>query len=71
MAKSVAIVTGASQGIGRSTVVRLACDFSALVLGGSPKGLFRQILSSRAASESDLFCGRMATLEDVSDILVA
>ena len=32
MSKSVAIVTGASQGIGRSTAVRLARDFSALVL---------------------------------------
>ena len=32
MEKSVAIVTGASQGIGRSTAVRLARDFSALVL---------------------------------------
>src|ERR1700678_1413550 len=32
MSKSVAIVTGASQGIGRSTSIRLARDFSALVL---------------------------------------
>jgi 3-oxoacyl-[acyl-carrier protein] reductase len=32
MSKSVAIVTGASQGIGRSTAIRLARDFSALVL---------------------------------------
>jgi short-subunit dehydrogenase len=32
MEKSVAIVTGASQGIGRSTAIRLARDFTALVL---------------------------------------
>ena len=32
MKNSVAIVTGASQGIGRSTSVRLARDFSAVVL---------------------------------------
>jgi 3-oxoacyl-[acyl-carrier protein] reductase len=32
MSNSVAIVTGASQGIGRATAVRLARDFSALVL---------------------------------------
>ena len=32
MAKSVAIVTGASQGIGQATAIRLARDFSALVL---------------------------------------
>ena len=32
MSNSVAIVTGASQGIGRATGIRLARDFSALVL---------------------------------------
>ena len=32
MKDSVAIVTGASQGIGRSTAIRLARDFSAVVL---------------------------------------
>jgi len=32
MTKSVAIVTGASQGIGRSTAVRLARDFGSIVL---------------------------------------
>jgi len=32
MPDSVAIVTGASQSIGRATAIRLACDFSALVL---------------------------------------
>jgi 3-oxoacyl-[acyl-carrier protein] reductase len=32
MSKSVAIITGASQGIGRATAVRLSRDFAALVL---------------------------------------
>jgi 3-oxoacyl-[acyl-carrier protein] reductase len=32
MSKTVAIITGASQGIGRSTAIRLARDFPALVL---------------------------------------
>src|SRR6516225_3439685 len=32
MSNSVAIITGASQGIGRASAIRLARDFSALVL---------------------------------------
>lgn len=40
MKNSVAIVTGASQGIGRSTALRLARDFSAVVLAArNPKAL--------------------------------
>ena len=35
--KSVAIVTGASQGIGRATAVRLARDFEAVVLTARQK----------------------------------
>ena len=37
-AKSVAIVTGASQGIGRATAVRLARDFQAVVLAARQEG---------------------------------
>jgi NAD(P)-dependent dehydrogenase (short-subunit alcohol dehydrogenase family) len=38
MSKSVAIVTGASQGIGRSTAIRLARDFAAVVLVARSRG---------------------------------
>ena len=37
-AKSVAIVTGASQSIGRATALRLARDFSVIVLVARNKG---------------------------------
>jgi 3-oxoacyl-[acyl-carrier protein] reductase len=35
--KSVAIITGASQGIGRATAIRFARDFSAIVLVAKDK----------------------------------
>ena len=50
MAKSVAIVTGASQGIGRSTAIRLARGFSALALVARD----RANLDETAEAEVDL-----------------
>ena len=40
-AKSAAIVTGASQGIGRATAIRLAGDFDSVVLAARQAGIAR------------------------------
>src|SRR5262252_3497616 len=52
-AKSVAIVTGASQGIGRATAIRLARDFSALVLVARDRGSLEQTAEAVKAAGAD------------------
>ena len=46
MKNSVAIVTGASQGIGRSTAIRLARDFSAVVLAARNREALKEVESA-------------------------
>ena len=46
MKNSVAIVTGASQGIGRSTAIRLARDFSAVVLAARNAGELEEVAAA-------------------------
>lgn len=53
MAKSVAIVTGASQGIGRSTAIRLARDFSALVLVARSRPNLEQTAEAVKAADAE------------------
>jgi NAD(P)-dependent dehydrogenase (short-subunit alcohol dehydrogenase family) len=56
-AKSVAIVTGASQGIGRATALRLARDFSAIVLvARNNENLERTAAEVRSAGSEPMIC---------------
>lgn len=54
---SVAIVTGASQGIGRSTAIRLARDFSAVVLAARNADALSEVADRvRIAGAEPLLC---------------
>jgi 3-oxoacyl-[acyl-carrier protein] reductase len=54
---SVAIVTGASQGIGRSTAIRLARDFSAVVLAARNASALNEVASAvRSVGAEPLAC---------------
>jgi 3-oxoacyl-[acyl-carrier protein] reductase len=54
---SVAIVTGASQGIGRSTAVRLARDFSAIVLAARNASALKEVAKTvRSVGAAPLVC---------------
>ena len=54
---SVAIVTGASQGIGRSTAIRLARDFSAIVLAARNTDALKEVADTvKTAGAEPLAC---------------
>jgi 3-oxoacyl-[acyl-carrier protein] reductase len=67
MSKSVAIVTGASQGIGRATAVRLAKDFSSITLAA--RG--RENLEGTAAAVRAAGAEPLVIDLDLSDISAA
>ena len=53
MSKSAAIVTGASQGIGKATAIRLARDFSALILVARDRANLEQTDTAVRAAGAD------------------
>src|SRR5271163_964188 len=72
MSKSVAVVTGASQGIGQATAIRLARDFSALVLVARNRANLEQTAKAvRAAGAQasiiDLDLGQPSAAQTVVD----
>ncbi len=71
MDKSVAIVTGASQGIGRATAIRLARDFSAVVLAARNRDLLTEAAAEveRTGAES-LVCDLDLSKPDAVNTLV-
>lgn len=71
MNKSVAVVTGASQGIGRSTSIRLARDFSAIVLAARNAEALTEVASAvKAAGAESLICDLDLSKPGAPDILV-
>ena len=54
--QSVAIVTGASQGIGRATAIRLASDFEAVVLAARQEDELRKTAAAVASAGAEPLC---------------
>jgi 3-oxoacyl-[acyl-carrier protein] reductase len=67
----VTIVTGASQGIGRSTAIRLASDFSAIVLAErNPDALKEVAAAVKAAGAEALICDLHLNKSESAETLV-
>lgn len=71
MDKSVAVVTGASQGIGRSTAIRLARDFPAVVLAArNLEALKETAIAVEDAGAKTLVCDLDLSKPEAADTLV-
>lgn len=68
---SVAIVTGASQGIGRSTAIRLTRDFSSLVLAARNADALKEVADAvKSAGAEPLVCDLDLSRADAAKTLV-
>jgi 3-oxoacyl-[acyl-carrier protein] reductase len=68
---SVAIVTGASQGIGKSTAIRLARDFSGIVLAARNVDVLNEVASVvKTAGAEPLVCGLDLSKVESAETLV-
>jgi 3-oxoacyl-[acyl-carrier protein] reductase len=71
MKNSVAIVTGASRGIGRSTAIRLARDFSAVVLAARNSEALEEVAAAvKSAGAEPLSCALDLSQVQAADTLV-
>jgi 3-oxoacyl-[acyl-carrier protein] reductase len=71
MAKSVAIITGASSGIGRATALRLARDFSAIVLAArNGEGLGKVDEAVKAGGAESLVVEGDLSLPATADLVI-
>ena len=72
MNKSVAVVTGASQGIGRATAIRVARDFSTIVLAARNRAALAEVAGEvKHAGAEALVCDLDLSKAEAADALVS